>query len=164
MPSLIEQFKGRNHSPLVQFIKYGISGVIATIVHITIFYLIALTVFPSLGPADSLVKLLHLHAADVSEQIRARNAVIGNVTGFMISNFVAYLLNVAWVFEAGRHSRWVELGYFYIVSGISIAIGSVLMGILIDHYKVTTTVAFGVNILVSMLINFIVRKLLIFKK
>ena len=34
----IEQFKGVEAGPLVQFVKYGISGGLATFVHIVIFY------------------------------------------------------------------------------------------------------------------------------
>ena len=34
----IEQFKGVEAGPLVQFVKYGISGGLATFVHIVIFH------------------------------------------------------------------------------------------------------------------------------
>ena len=53
--SYIEQFKGLEAGPLVQFIKYGISGGLATFVHIVLFHLIAWRIFPSLQENDFLL-------------------------------------------------------------------------------------------------------------
>jgi putative flippase GtrA len=163
MQNFLRQFKGRQHGPLVQFIKYAIAGAIATAVHVSVFYFCALKVLPALNQRDVLVGLLHLHAGTVSDAIRARNSVIDNVIAFIFSNLTAYLINIVWVFESGRHNRVVEIGFFYLVSGISTAIGSALMGFLIREFSITTTVAFGANVVVSLLINFVLRKYVIFK-
>src|SRR5437867_192098 len=48
MPTILEQFTGREHTPLVQFIKYAICGGIATATSILLFYLCAYKVMPSL--------------------------------------------------------------------------------------------------------------------
>ena len=82
---------------------------------------------------------------------------------FMFSNLTAYLINIAWVFESGRHNRIIEIGFFYLVSGISMVIGTALMGFLIDRLGIATTLAFGANILTSLVFNFVLRKFLIFK-
>jgi hypothetical protein len=37
------------------------------------------------------------------------------------------------------------------------------MGFLIHHYGISTTKAFGCNVIVSLLINFVLRKYLVFK-
>lgn len=164
MPSLVEQFKGRNHSPLVQFVKYGIGGVAATVVHISIFTACALWLFPALTQEDRIVGLLHLQTPEITTAIRARNSIIDTTIAFFFSNLTAYLINVAWVFEAGRHNRWVEIGYFYLVSGIAMVIGTAMQGYLILHFHYTTTLAFGANIIASIMLNFVLRKFLIFKK
>ena len=163
MQDFLRQFKGRQHGPLVQFIKYSIAGGIATAVHICLFYFFAMKLLPALSQHDALAGLLHLHVPQVSDAIRARNSVIDNLVAFIFSNLTAYLINIAWVFESGRHHRLIEIGIFYVVSGISTAIGSTLMALLISRFGITTTVAFGANVLTSLMINFVLRKYVIFK-
>ena len=164
MRNFLRQFKGRQHSPLVQFIKYAIAGAIATAVHVCLFYFCALKLLPALNQHDVFAGLLHLRVATVSDAIRARNSVVDNVIAFIFSNLTAYLINIVWVFESGRHNRVVEIGFFYLVSGISTVIGSALMGFLIGRFGITTTVAFGANVVVSLMINFVLRKYVIFKR
>ena len=161
-PSLIEQFTGRQHTPVVQFIKYAIAGGIATGVHIFIFYVCALILFPALSPQDPVAKLLGLHPLWISDAIRARNSMFANGIAFIFSNLTAYVINIYWVFEAGRHNRVLEILMFYAVSGVSLVIGSVLMGFLINHCGMLTTLAFGANIAVSLMINYVLRKCVIF--
>jgi putative flippase GtrA len=163
MRSILEQFKGRQHGPLVQFVKYAIAGAGATAVHVMLFYFFAFKVLPALNQRDFLVGLLHLHVPVVSDAVRARNSAIDNVIAFVFSNLTAYLINIAWVFESGRHHRVLEIGFFYLVSGTSLFIGTVLMGLLIGRFGVTTTLAFAVNVVVSMMVNFVLRKYAIFK-
>ena len=57
----------------------------------------------------------------------------------------------------------LEFLFFFGVSGIAILIGSFIMGFLIHTYGTTTTTAFLANIIVSLLINFFIRKHVIFK-
>ena len=163
MRHILRQFRGREHGPLVQFIKYGIAGGVATAVHISLFYFCAIKLFPALNPGDALAGLLHLRVVEVSDVIRARNSIVDNVIAFIFSNLTAYLINIVWVFESGRHHRLLEIGFFYLVSGVSTLIGSGLMGLLIGRFGVTTTVAFGANVITSLMINFILRKRFVFK-
>jgi putative flippase GtrA len=155
--SILSQFRGRQHGPLIQFIKYAIAGVIATSVNILVFYLCAQLLLPALSAHDVVAEFLHLHVPPVSDAIRARNSVIDNVIAFMFSNMIAYLINIAWVFEPGRHHRVLEILYFYLVSGVSMVIGSALMAFLIARFGITTTTAFGASILVSLMINYVLR-------
>jgi putative flippase GtrA len=164
MKHILIQFKGNeNHTPLIQFIKYGIAGVLATLVHITLFYLMALQLLPALNQHDVIASLLHLTVPEVSHAIRARNSMIDNAVAFLFSNLTAYILNIIWVFERGRHHPVLEFLFFFGVSGISIVIGSSLMGFLIHSFGMTTTSAFSANIIVSLMINFFLRKHVIFK-
>jgi len=164
MKHILIQFKGNdNHTPLVQFIKYGIAGVLATLVHIGLFYWMALKLLPALNEHDIIASLLNLSVPEVSKAIRARNSMIDNTVAFLFSNLTAYVMNVTWVFEPGRHHRVLEFLFFYAVSGFSILIGSLLMGVLIHTFGTTTTMAFMANIVTSLLINFFLRKHVIFK-
>ena len=166
MKTITQQFTGRESGHFVQFIKYGICGGIATLVHVTVFFLAAARIFPALTDVDHAARLLgHLGVSVtiVAETVRARNAMIDNFIAFIFSNLVAYILNIFWVFKSGRHNRIVELGLFYAVSGTSIAIGTVMMGVLIRTLGITTTLAFGANVVTSVLINYAMRKFVVFK-
>ncbi|MEJ2057429.1 MAG: GtrA family protein [Desulfofustis sp.] len=148
---------------LIQFIKYALAGGLATVTHIVIFHLAAWLLFPALQKKDHLVRLLNLGLREIDERHRARNSMICNILAFMISNLVAYITNVIWVFEAGRHSFVIEIALFYAVSGLSILIGTALMGILIKRFGILTTYAFCANIVSAVLINYAVRKFFIFQ-
>ena len=161
--NIIQQFKGREAGPLVQFIKYGISGGVATAVHITIFSIMAWLVIPALTDREIVVRLFHVSVQPVSDSVRARNAAIDNFVAFIFSNMTAYLLNILWVFKRGRHHWLVEVALFYAVSGVSMLIGTMLQTWLIAHYGLTTTVAFVANMVTALLINFAMRKFIIFK-
>ena len=163
MQNFLQQFKGRQHGPLVQFIKYAVAGAIATVVHVCLFYFLALEVLPALNQQDVLAGVLHLRVVAASDAIRARNSVIDNLIAFIFSNLTAYLINIFWVFESGRHHRVLEIAFFYLVSGVSTILGSMLMGFLIGRFGVMTTVAFGASAVVSLIINYALRKRFIFK-
>ena len=164
--TLLEQFKGREASPLIQFIKYGIAGGVATGVCIGTFYLMSFFVLDALSADDAVVELLRkfisVDVTPVADGIRARNAAINNSVAFVVSNFVCYLINVAWVFKPGRHHWLVEIGLFYLVSGVAFALGTGLQTGLIAHFGVQTTLAFGANLITALLINYAMRKFVIF--
>lgn len=163
LQDLIRQFKGREAHPFIQFIKYGIAGAIATLTHILIFHIAAWKILPALQEQDWAVKLFHLTVREMTDETRAWNAVIDNGMAFMLSNLVAYVLNILWVFKPGRHHWIVEIVLFYLVSGISMAIGTSIMGFLIANYGLSTTIAFLANLVTALLINFAMRKFVIFK-
>ena len=157
------QFTSREHGHLVQFIKYGIAGGIATVVHTALFFLFAWKVLPSLTADDPVARLFKISASPISDSVRAWHAGVDNAIAFLFSNFVVYVINIAWVFEAGRHSRWKEIGMFYGVAGISVLIGIGLQSFLIRSFGINTTYAFGAMVLVCLLINYAMRKFFIFK-
>ena len=186
MAAIWKQFTQREASPLIQFVKYAICGGGAVTVHVIIFYLLSGLLIPALNDKDIVVRLLHLSSGDISDAVRARNAMINNGLAFIFSNLTAYILNIIWVFESGRRyppvdfflsklgliqraalracaHRTVEVALFYAVSGIAIAIGTFLMGVLISNLQFTTTMAFAVQCVIAALINFALRKFLIFK-
>ena len=163
MNEFLAQFTRRSASPAVQFIKYSIAGGIATAIHIVVFMTSAWKVFPALEAKDALVRLLHLSVPVLSDAVRARHAVFDNVIAFFVSNTCVYLMNIFWVFEPGRHHPVLEVALFFSVSAVSLFVGSLLMGVLIREFHLSTTIAFGANIVASMSINYVMRKFVVFK-
>lgn len=147
---------------VIQFIKYGLAGGIATITHIIIFHLIAWKIFPALQEKDHAVQFFNLTIKKINDATRARNSMIGNFIAFLISNMVAYITNILWVFEGGKYPFLIEILLFYCVSGISVFLGTMLMGILIRHFGMLTTYAFSSNIVTAVMINYVMRKFFIF--
>ena len=161
--SQLRFFLSHDAGPLAQFIKYSISGGVATAVHISMFFLVGWRLFPSLTSDDWMVRLLGVSPGAVEESRRALNAAISTSIAFVISNAVAYFLNVLFVFQKGRHRWIVEIAMFYAVSGIAILVGTLLQSILIYRYGVMTTLAFGTNLISALLINYTMRRFVIFK-
>ena len=163
MQNLIKQFTGKEHGALVQFIKYGIAGGLATGVHIVVVTIVAAFILPCLSAQDKAVEWLHLPSVDIDQASRALRATLGNFIAFLFSNFVAYFLNIKFVFEDGRHSRKVEMAAFFAVSGFSIAVGSCLVFVLVNKFGAETSVAILANVVASVMINYVMRKFVIFK-
>ena len=160
--NFVDQLSAYEAANILQFIKYGISGAIATATHILIFHLVAWKWFFALQANDWFVRLFNLPIRELDDNTRARNSMKGNGVAFMISNLVAYLLNIYWVFVPGRYYWMIEIGLFYLVSGAAIVMGTALMGLLIRRFGVLTTYAFGANILAALMINYAMRKFFIF--
>jgi len=161
--SILTQLTQRKASLPIQFLKYSLSGCVAVAVHSVAFFIFAWLIIPALKEDEIVVRILNLSVTVMNDTVRARNAFIDNWLAFIFSNFAAYILNVTWVFESGRHRRWVELTMFYVVSAISIFVGSVVMWLLIKYIGSSTALAFGAEIVAAAMVNFVVRKYFIFK-
>ena len=157
----LRRFLGRDAGHVAQFIKYGMAGGMATLTHIVIFFGLGWRLLPCLTEDDIVVRLLRL--APVVAGNRALNAALATVLAFMVANAVAYTLNILFVFKSGRHHWALEILFFYIVSGVSMIIGTSLQSLLIARYGIMTTLAFGTNILAALMINYAMRKFFIFK-
>ena len=158
-----DHYLSHDAPPLVQFVKYGLAGGLATVTHVLAFFLVGFLLFPCVTDNDPLVKLFGLVAPAVDEALRARHAVFSNVVAFFVSNTVCYLANRWFVFKPGRHHVVIEFLLFLAVSAVSMIVGTSLMTWLIQHFGVQTTYAFGANILSSLAINYAMRKFFVFK-
>ena len=165
MKKHIQAFLSEKDNRLVQFIKYGMCGGAATVVDVTVFFLLAWLIFPALTASDPFAKLLgmlHLDIRAVSESLRLRNYWIDKGIGFIFSNFTAYVLNVLFVFKAGKHKRYHELMLFYAVSLISFLIGTTAGDLLIRFGGLDTTYSYVAAAISALLINYAGRKFFIF--
>lgn len=160
--SIIDQFTGNEAGNIVQFVKYGISGCIATLTHIIVFHLVAWKMYFALQADDWFVRLLNLPIQELDDTTRSLNSMKGNGVAFLISNLVGYLINIYWVFLPGRFHWVIEIGLFYIVSAVALVIGTSIMGFLIRRFGMLTTYAFGSNIFAALMINYAMRKFFIF--
>ncbi len=150
--------------PIVfQFLKYSICGCVAMAVDLIIFFLVAWMLFPALTENDVLVQLFNIQIESVPENIRSIHFCIGNLIAFMASNLTAYILNVLFVFKAGRHRRWKEIGLFYLVSAISVGMGVGVGVILIQGFGLSTTFSYIAKAVFTTLINYVARKFIIFQ-
>lgn len=163
----ITRLNRRDVHPVIQFIKYGIAGGIATGVHIVCFFAASLWLFPALlpdvQPDAFLVNVFNVDMPTLEEVVRRRNFMINNGLAFILSNLTAYLINFHWVFHPGRHRRHIEVGLFFIVSGVSLVLGVQFGVLLMKYFDMTTTFSQVGNIAASILINYVCRKYIVFK-
>jgi len=159
----IRKHLGHDTHPLVQFIKYGVVGGMATTLHVVTFFLLSWLVLPSFKQDDIAVRLLGLTVPAISESTRVWNAGVCNVTGFTVSNVFCYILNRLFVFKPGRHHWTLEFLLFFSVSAISMALGTTVQSLLIKYQGAQTSLAFGINIVCALFINYAMRKFVIFK-
>lgn len=163
MHEFLQQFLQRDAGPLVQFIKYGLAGGVATAVDMLVFFALAWRVFPALRENDPLATRLHLKVQHVEEADRSRRFIICTAIAFIFSNLTAYLINIFWVFEPGRYHWAIELALFYAVSGISVCIGTFLGWAMIRHLHFSTTFSYLGKMLAALMINYVCRKYFVFK-
>ncbi|HMP77434.1 MAG TPA: GtrA family protein [Kiritimatiellia bacterium] len=162
MQEILQQFLQRDATPLVQFFKYAIAGGFATGVDMLVFFFFAWRVLPALRENDPLATRLHLKVRHVEEDDRSRRFILCTLIAFMFSNLTAYLINIHWVFQPGRHAWYVELALFYAVSGISIFIGTTLGWAMIRYMHLSTSFSYIGKMFASLMINFVCRKYFVF--
>lgn len=163
LEEFLNQLLQRESHWAIQFVKYILCGGLATVTDILVFYILSWRIFPALKPDDIVVRILRLKIKDITEGRRARNFVINTAIAFIFSNFVAYLSNLLWVFEPGRHAWYIEISLFYAVSLISLALGTFLGWCMIKFLKLSTTSSYIGKMIAAVLINFVCRKFVIFK-
>ena len=146
-----------------QFVKYGTNGVIATYVQTGTFYLLGATCLLCLGPDDWAVKYLGLPSAEVSDGVRAFRFAAATAVGFIAANVVCWLMNRWCVFTPGKFRWYVEFALFFAASTTATVIALGLSAALIRFAGLMTTIALAIEVVVSFMVNFFVRKFFIFK-
>lgn len=147
-----------------QIIRYGLIGALATAINLAVAVVLDAYVWPCLNESDLAVRYLGLPSAAIDAATRARHAVYGNLAGFFLANVVCWLLNRKFVFVPGRHVWIVEYLLFLAGSGFAILIGNAVIYLVIALAGVETTYALAINVVVSVAVNFVVRKFIVFKE
>jgi putative flippase GtrA len=162
-PAAWRRFLSHDSGPFAQFVKYGAIGVASTLVQMVVFYLLASTVCRCLGPDDWAVKWFGLPQVDVSHVVRGFRFAVDTVLGFTVANVFCWLMNRAFVFRPGKFAWYKEFGMFFCAAAGAMALATGLSWMLINWVGLQTTTAVVIEIVVSFLVNFFVRKFFIFK-
>ena len=164
MIGYVKKILSHDSGPFWQFVKYGAIGVMATLVQTGVFYLFATTCLKCLGADDVAVKHLGFAAADgLTDGVRAFRFSAATSIGFVIANVFCWLMNRWFVFRPGKFKWYVEFGMFFATSAIATVIALGVSSALIGWFGLMTTFAVFIEVVVSFLVNFFVRKFFIFK-
>ena len=167
-PPVWRKFLSHDSGPFAQFVKYGVIGVMATCVQTGIFYALAATCLKCLTADDWAVRLLGLPSVVFTGEeawyaSRGMLAAAATAVGFLFANVFCWLMNRGFVFRPGKFKWYVELGMFFGASTLATVIALGVMKFLIDQFGLMTTLAVVVEVIVSFLVNFFIRKFFIFK-
>ena len=157
------RFLSHDSGPFAQFVKYGAIGVASTLVQMIVFYLLASTCCRCLGPDDWAVKWLGLPAVELSRFMRGFRFAVDTAVGFSVANVFCWLMNRLFVFRPGKFAWYKEFGMFFGAAAGAMAIATGLSWVLIHCVGLQTTAAVVIEVVVSFLVNFFVRKFFIFK-
>lgn len=170
----VKRILSHDCGPFWQFVKYGVIGVLATCVQTGIFYLLALTCLKCLTPDDFAITFAKkFFALDLPSAAftgaepwwasRGTLAAAATAVGFVVANVFCWLMNRRFVFKPGKFKWYAEFGMFFGAATLATAIALGAMKVLIDCFGLMTTLAVVVEVVVSFLVNFFVRKFFIFK-
>ena len=164
MIGYVKKILSHDSGPFWQFVKYGAIGVMATLVQTGVFYLFATTCLRCLGIDDVAVKYLGFPAVDgLTDGVRAFRFSLATSTGFVVANIFCWLMNRWFVFRPGKFKWYVEFGMFFAASAVATVIALGVSSALIGWFGLMTTLAVLIEVVVSFLVNFFVRKFFIFK-
>jgi len=164
---MMKDRKDQIYSALTQLVRYGIVGVMTTIVQTAVFYLCGSTVFRCLTADDWAVRLLHLPYADFSgneiwSESRWFLAALAVSVGFIVADIFCWIMNRLFVFNTGKYKWYVEFGLFFVTDLAAAVVAVAVQSVLIDWLLISTTVAMIFEIVVSFAVNYMIRKKVIF--
>ena len=160
---MVRRFLSHDSGPFAQFVKYGAIGVLSTCVQMIGFYLLAATCLKCLGADDWAVRFLGLPSVEVSDGLRAFRAAVATAGGFTVANIFCWIMNRLFVFKPGKFRWYVEFLMFFGVAALATVIALGVQSLLIKYFGMMTTAAVIVEVVASFLMNFFVRKFVIFK-
>ena len=160
---MMRRFLSHDSGPFAQFVKYGVIGVLSTCVQMIGFYLLAATCLKCLGSDDWAVRFLRLPSVEASDGVRAFRAAVATAGGFTVANIFCWMMNRLFVFKPGKFRWYVEFLMFFGVAALATVVALGVQSLLIKYFGMMTTAAVIVEVVVSFLMNFFVRKFVIFK-
>lgn len=153
---ILARIRERDVPGLVQFAVYGLCGGLATFVFLAIVLILSRTLIPA-------YEGMMVHGHLITQEERATSLFINNCIAFGIANIVSYVTNILFVFKSGRHHPVLEFVYFTFFNLLSFTISQLAGPWLIKAYGVPTNVAILTNVAASIMLNFVLRKFIVFK-
>lgn len=168
-PSRLNRFLSRDSGAFAQFVKYGVIGVLSTLVQTVIFYVFASTCLKCLTSDDWAVRFLGLPSVAFTGDeawyaSRGMLASLATAGGFAVANVFCWLMNRRFVFTPGKFKWYSEFAMFFGTATAATLMAIGVMKVLIDQFAVMTSHAVAVEVAVSFLVNFFMRKFVIFKR
>ena len=163
LKNIVKQFTQRQAHPLIQFVKYGLTGVAQVILDALIFALLGWKIFPALRADEWVVRFFHLPLPVLTEPQRAWNFAVCKALSFVVVTYFGYVVNVKWVFEPGRHTPLKELWLFYGISLTTFLAGTCLGAWTIQAHGYGGLPAFVLGTSFAVVCNYLIRKYYIFK-
>lgn len=156
LKTILSRIRERRVPGLIQFLVYASCGAMATVAHTGLVFALSLSVLPA-------VKGMIVDGVVLDEAIRKHNLLLNNTIAFPVGCIVAYFTNILFVFTPGKHSRIKELALFFGVAACGFFPGLWIIDFLVSRYGVPSAFAQCAFILTSFLVNFFMRKFVIFK-
>ena len=121
-----------------EFIKYGISGVIAFTCDFSVLV--------------------------IGTEYFGLHYLISNIGGYAVGLAVSYTINIKWVFEHRRfgHARAKEFVYFVTIVFVGLGISELIMYVVTDLYDIKYTWSKVISILFVFIFNFVFKKAFLF--
>ena len=146
-----------------QLVKYGVIGVLSTIVQTGVFYALACSCLRCLAASDVAVAKLGFPMAEVDDSVRAWRFAAATAIGFVVANIFCWLMNRRFVFRPGKFRWYEEFLYFFLAAAAATLIAIALSSFLIGVFGLMTTLAVFFEVGVSFVINYFTRKFFIFR-
>ena len=154
--TIIARMNARDTHPVIQFLKYVVCGLGATVIHHGLFFILSYTVIPA---GDGMM----VNGQPITDEMRKMNGYLNNAIAFGPSLLFAYITNVLWVFTPGRHSKLVEFLLFAGIGTVAFAGGLFGGPWLIGQFGIPTWASQIGFLFTSFAVNFFCRKFFIFK-
>lgn len=151
--TVVKHVLSHDAHPMIQFVKYGMCGVLAVVIHWLVVYTLGLTVLPAIGRS-------------LPVELKQHNGMINNIIAFFVSGIVVYWLNRKYVFKPGRHHAAVEAFLFFAVAGLALLAAVLIYPLIFKYVKTNEYVEHFANfgfVFTSAMVNFVARKFIIFK-
>lgn len=134
--------------PVIQFMKYAVTGGLATVVHYVSQILAVAFLFPIRPEDKGTFSIPYMKA---------------NALAFILSVSVVYPLNRMFVFRPGRHNRVLEISLFFGFAILGVVSGTMLGAFLVQTYGIPNHFAMISTVVTSAMVNYAGRKFCVFK-
>jgi len=89
--------------------------------------------------------------------------LLSNSIAFIVVNLINFILSKYWVFEAGTRKKGTEIGLFYFVVLVGLALNQAVMFIFVEYLTIDYKISKVAAILLTVIWNYFGKKNFVFK-